>query len=66
MSSRKEDFNKNQIGDYILNEELGFGGFAKVVEGIHIPTGEKVAIKILDKNKLYSDSLALKRIKLEI
>ena len=66
MSSKKEDFNKNQIGDYILNEELGYGAFAKVVVGIHIPTGEKVAIKILDKNKLKSDPLAFKRVLLEI
>ena len=66
MSSKTEEFNKNQIGDYILNKQLGFGGFAKVVEGIHIPTGEKVAIKILDKNKLNSDPLAYKRILLEI
>ena len=66
MLPNKEEYNRNQIGDYILNEQLGFGGFAKVVEGIHIPTGEKVAIKILDKSKLYSDPLSFKRIKLEI
>ena len=66
MSSKKEDFNKNQIGDYILNEELGYGAFAKVVVGIHIPTGEKVAVKILDKKKLKSDPVALKRVFLEI
>ena len=32
-----------QISDYILTDEIGCGGFAKVVKGIHIPTGEKVA-----------------------
>ena len=41
--------NNKQVGDYLLNEEIGSGGFAKVVLGTHIPTGEKVAIKIMDK-----------------
>ena len=66
MSSKEDEFSKIQIGDYILDKEIGSGGFGKVVEGIHIPTGEKVAIKILDKQKLNSDPLALKRIFLEI
>ena len=39
----------NQIGNYILGEELGSGAFGKVVLGKHIITGETVAIKILDK-----------------
>ena len=38
-----------QIGDYTLGEEIGSGAFGKVVLGKHILTGEKVAIKILDK-----------------
>jgi 5'-AMP-activated protein kinase catalytic alpha subunit len=38
-----------QIGDYALGEEIGSGAFGKVVLGKHILTGEKVAIKILDK-----------------
>ena len=40
---------EKQIGDYILEEEIGSGAFAKVVKGKHIPTGEQVAIKVLDK-----------------
>ena len=39
----------NQIGDYIIGEEIGSGAFGKVVLGKHIMTGEKVAIKILEK-----------------
>ena len=38
-----------QIGNYKLGEEIGSGAFGKVILGIHITTGEKVAIKILDK-----------------
>ena len=42
----------NQIGNYTLGIELGSGAFGKVVLGKHIITGEKVAIKILDKTIL--------------
>jgi 5'-AMP-activated protein kinase catalytic alpha subunit len=38
-----------QIGNYRLGEEIGSGAFGKVILGLHIITGEKVAIKILDK-----------------
>ena len=38
-----------QIGNYKLGQEIGSGAFGKVILGIHMPTGEKVAIKILDK-----------------
>ena len=55
-----------QISDYILHGEIGSGGFAKVVQGTHIPTGEKVAIKIMDKIQLFTDPLNLRRVKSEI
>ena len=54
--------NQKQIGDYLLNEEIGSGGFAKVVLGTHIPTGEKVAIKIMDKEQILSDELNRQRV----
>ena len=38
-----------QIGNYRLGEEIGSGAFGKVILGLHLITGEKVAIKILDK-----------------
>ena len=38
-----------QIGNYQLGKEIGSGAFGKVLLGKHIPTGEKVAIKILNK-----------------
>ena len=54
---------EKQIGDYILEEEIGSGAFAKVVKGKHIPTGEQVAIKVLDKLFLNEDTKNLKESK---
>lgn len=42
--------NKKQIGNYLIGKTLGQGTFGKVKLGIHIPTSEKVALKILDKS----------------
>ena len=58
--------NQKQIGDYLLNEEIGSGGFAKFVLYTHIPTGEKVAIKIMDKEQILSDELNRERVLSEI
>ncbi|XP_074850115.1 maternal embryonic leucine zipper kinase [Carettochelys insculpta] len=48
---------------YELYETVGTGGFAKVKLGLHLLTGEKVAIKIMDKLALGDD---LPRVKTEI
>ncbi|XP_061762902.1 maternal embryonic leucine zipper kinase isoform X1 [Nerophis ophidion] len=48
---------------YELYETIGSGGFAKVKLGRHILTGEKVAIKIMNKKDLGED---LPRVKVEI
>ena len=64
--SDDEDIKDKQVGDYILNDELGSGGFGKVVLGTHIPTGEKVAIKIMDKEQILSDELNKERVLNEI
>lgn len=50
-------------GQYVLQETLGTGGFAKVKLAVHVLTGEKVAIKIMDKRSLGDD---ICRVKLEI
>ncbi|RNF00472.1 putative protein kinase [Trypanosoma conorhini] len=42
------------IGDYAVGETIGKGSFGKVKKGRHLPTGETVAIKILNRNKLKS------------
>ena len=39
-------------GKYHLRETIGTGGFAKVKLGYHALTGEKCAIKIMDKKGL--------------
>lgn len=61
-----------QIGNYILGQNkvynlgktIGSGSFGKVHLGLHIPTGEKVAVKIIDKLKL--NSRDLERVQREI
>jgi len=39
-------------GLYVFHEELGCGGFGKVKLATHLLTGEKVAIKIIDKKAI--------------
>ena len=41
-----------KIGKYLIKGTVGRGTFGKVKLGIYIPTNEKVAIKILEKNKI--------------
>ncbi|KAM9313748.1 maternal embryonic leucine zipper kinase isoform 1-T2 [Pholidichthys leucotaenia] len=48
---------------YEVYETIGSGGFAKVKLGRHVLTGEKVAIKIMNKKALGDD---LPRVKVEI
>lgn len=40
------------IGHYILGKSIGEGTFGKVKQGVHTLTGEKVAVKILEKDKI--------------
>jgi serine/threonine protein kinase len=50
QSNEKVMASKNCLeGLYHIHEELGSGGFGKVKLATHILTGEKVAIKIIDK-----------------
>ena len=60
----KQEFAK-KVGNYILTEQIGLGTFSKVTKGIHTLTGEKVAIKILDKSKI-KDNVDIERISREI
>ncbi|NWH61652.1 HUNK kinase, partial [Geococcyx californianus] len=54
-----------QVGNYLVGKMINKGSFAKVMEGMHIPTGEKVAIKVIDKRKAKQDSYILKNMKRE-
>ena len=44
--------NKNILYEYSIKETIGKGSFSKVKLGINKSTGEKVAIKILEKRKI--------------
>ena len=59
-SSLKEE---EIICDFIIKEKLGEGAFGSVRLGINKQTNEKVAIKILEKNKIkkYEDKLRIQR-----
>ena len=57
---------EKQIGDYILNEAIVEGSNSQVFQATHIPTGEKVAIKVLNKVKLNSQPEIKKKAENEI
>ena len=40
------------VGQYVLSKTIGKGTFGKVKLGVHNLTGEKVAVKILEKDKI--------------
>ena len=44
------------IGDFKIGAKLGQGTFSKVCQGIHMQTGEKVAIKIMSKDQIKEKS----------
>lgn len=55
MTSRSGHGSSNgstRVGKYELGRTLGEGNFAKVKFARHVETGENVAIKILDKEKI--------------
>ncbi|KAJ8315381.1 hypothetical protein KUTeg_007531 [Tegillarca granosa] len=54
-----------KVGNYLLGSTIGEGSFAKVREALHIPTGEKVAIKVIDKKKVKEDSYVRKNLRRE-
>ena len=41
-----------KLGNYVISKTIGEGTFGKVRLGIHTLTGEKVAVKILEKSKI--------------
>lgn len=52
-SKNKKDAGGGQnVGQYVLSKTIGKGTFGKVKLGIHNLTGEKVAVKILEKDKI--------------
>lgn len=45
----------NIVGHYVLERRLGHGAFAKVELAVHELLNEKVAIKIISRNKISVD-----------
>ena len=60
---RKNSSIEYKIGNYQIKQTLGEGTFGKVKLGIHIPTNEKVAIKVIEKDRMTDkdDIVRLKR-----
>lgn len=56
---------RTRVGKYDLGKTLGEGTFAKVKLARHIETGQEVAIKILDKEKILKHKM-VEQIKREI
>lgn len=50
------------LGDYVLGERVGGGGFADVFRGTHLVTGRRVAVKVLHDG---ADSLVVARFERE-
>lgn len=48
---QREEEDKSQK-KYVILRTLGKGSFGKVKEAIHVLSGEKIAIKILEKQKI--------------
>lgn len=49
------DNKSKSIGHYLIGKTIGEGTFGKVKLGTHNITGEKVAVKILEKHKIVED-----------
>ncbi|XP_042167541.1 hormonally up-regulated neu tumor-associated kinase homolog A isoform X2 [Oncorhynchus tshawytscha] len=58
-------YHTKRVGNYLIGRKLGEGSFAKVREGLHAMTGEKVAVKVIDKRKAKKDSYVTKNLRRE-
>jgi len=62
----QQDFpHYKRVGDYLLGEKLGEGSFAKVRVGLHVMSREKVAVKIINKEKARKDPYVYKNLRRE-
>ncbi|RXN27596.1 hormonally up-regulated neu tumor-associated kinase -like protein [Labeo rohita] len=58
-------YHTKRVGNYLIGRKLGEGSFAKVREGLHVTTAEKVAVKVIDKRKAKKDSYVTKNLRRE-
>ena len=56
---------KKIIGQYMIGKTIGEGTFGKVKIGVHLPSGEKVAVKILEKARI-KEQADVRRVNREI
>lgn len=54
-----------RIGNYLLGKTIGEGSFARVKQGFHVLTGEKVAVKIIDKKQAHQDKYVARNMRRE-
>ena len=57
MSNQASESLRTRVGKYELGRILGEGTFAKVRFARHVDTRQSVAIKIIDKEKVFRDKL---------
>lgn len=53
------------LGDYKIGRTLGEGAFSKVKLAVHLPSQEKVAIKIIDKKRMAEANAECEKDKIE-
>ena len=60
---QKQPSYEYKIGNYLIQQTLGEGTFGKVKLGIYLPNDEKVAIKVLEKDRMTDkdDQIRVKR-----
>ena len=63
IKHKKKIEKEYKIGNYLIKKTLGQGTFGKVKLGVYLPNKEKVAIKILEKNRIIEkdDEIRVKR-----
>ena len=69
IANQDKDNNKGQqrkvVGPYMLGKSIGEGTFGKVRLAVHMPTGEQVAVKILEKSRI-KEQADVRRVNREI
>ncbi|BHF70578.1 hypothetical protein SprV_0301363000 [Sparganum proliferum] len=56
---------KKRVGDYLIGRCIGKGSFATVYEAMHAPTGEKVAVKVVSKQRGLTDEYTRRNLRRE-
>lgn len=65
QTKNKKKVKVTKIGNYTISKTLGEGTFGKVKLGLHNLTGEKVAVKVLEKSRIL-DTADVERVTREI